>query len=883
MALRTPTPVDATRLAIWCCLALGGVLSTASAGYAQPAGTFPDQPFNGLQITYSVGGADITDTKDVPGFTTERVLDGTLKPGSLTVSGSASVGAGFGAMVTVTVKVGDKEQTFTKDLVRSDGNQTPSTTFNVSVPVAPGAGGSFEIRMDGRYSMGGGHRGLVVRGGLAGFAAPKPPPQPPAKPPARTETFRVSGTVRDANGRPLPCLQLLVRLGSASEKAVPVNEQGFFEHQADLPVPLSDKDREARIRGLFHCVRDGTTWFQLVMFPRPAALADGIMAVHKFTLDEGNRDIQKDVDFGTSEWADRANTNISDPGKLKKISVIFRNVHDAWAFAVDKLKVKLAGNVPLLVEIESNAKTVFDYDHRTIRLEDEYTLNVPSNAFVHHHEFGHYVQYTAYGNRYVENAAGESDPRNKAHGGYANDDTGDSFIEGFATYYAGLVAKHRGIAPSTTGAIGTFGSLEDPWKVWEKEGKDEEFAFASVFWDLDTKAGLGHAGVWDVLKHRRATFFLYYEAFLKAHPGKKAAIDDAFLRHGVYSITVPGNAMYDSGEAFIDLNASGAWDPGEPFVDYSVGPSGQTSMAATPDAVIGQSANYQRVDKRYSTFRFPNSFLRLEGQAPSRLRVQVARRDGSLTYDYTAPVYGGRLHLPLLPEAVDANVSVRADAGVNQNVFYSKSTSELRRLFDATRSSDALDSVAVPAGAGMPPEDPATRAPVSPSPADPADFLPPADDVAVGGEGTGTATTGSSGGGGQLPAATRVSWPGLALAGLVGLVVVLAAAIVVLQRRRARASVAVRLDVLGHDGLRRSIEMKTSRISVGRSGDNDVVIADPEVSGHHLELVVVSGAVAVRDLGSANGTRVNASDVREQMLQSGDDIELGSTTIRVVF
>lgn len=263
----------------------------------------------------------------------------------------------------------------------------------------------------------------------------------------------------------------------------------------------------------------------------------------------------------------------------------------------------------------------------------------------------------------------------------------------------------------------------------------------------------------------------------------------------------------------------------------------------------------------------------------------MARRDGSLTYEYTAPVYGGRLHLPLLPEAVDADVSVRADAGVNQNVFYSKSTSDLRSLFDATRSSDALDSVAVPAGAGTPPEDPATRAPLSPSPADAADFLPPADDVAVGGEATGTATTGSSGGGGggQLPAATRLSWPGLALAGLVGLVVALAAAIVVLQRRRARTSVAVRLDVVGHDGARRTLTMTTARLAVGRSADNDLVIADPEVSGHHLELVVVSGAVVVRDLGSANGTRVNASHVREQMLQSGDDIELGSTTIRVVF
>ncbi|MBM3292963.1 MAG: FHA domain-containing protein [Candidatus Aminicenantes bacterium] len=877
MSFRTLRRAAGAAWASGICLAVSWLLIPASAGFAQNAGTFPDQPFNGLQITYTIGGATVADSKDKPGFTTSRILTGTVGSGALTVSGSASVSAGFGAMVTVTLSSGNKTETFKKDLVRSGGSEAPSTAFNLSVPVAAGASASFEIRMDGRYSMGGGHRGLVVSGYFTGLAVPKPPPPPAAKPPAKTETFRISGTARDANGNPLPTLQVLVTLGG-KEKAVAVNDQGLYEHKADLPVPLSPEDEKARIRVFFNGVRNGKTWFQLAMFPRPAKLSDRIMAAHKFDLDEQTTDVRKDIDFGSSEWSEGALTNIDAPEKLRKISVIFRNHYDAWAFAVEKLKVDLSRNIPLLVEIESNEPTVFDYPNRKVRLEREYTLNVPSNTFVQYHEFGHYVQYTAYGNRYVESAAGESDPRNKPHGGYANDDTGDSFIEGFATYYAGLVTKHRAIAPVATGVIGTFGSLEDPWKVWEREGKDEEFAFASVLWDLDTKAGLGYAGVWDVLKQRRATFWMYYEAFLKAHEKMESKINDCFLRHGVYSIKTEGNKTYDPGEAFIDMNGNGVWDSGEPFIDYSVDADGKRSMAATPDAVIGQSANYERVDKRFSTFRFPNSFLRLEGNVPDRLLVRVARRDGSLAYEYLAPVFENRLHLPLLPLEVDADVAVRAVSGVNREIFYEKNTAELNALFDMTRSADGLEAVVVPPGAGTPESPQTAGAFPGPSSADPSDFLLPVEAPDSGG-----VSGGVSGGGGPPPAGPRPLWPAVAIGALILMAMALGAGIFYLRRSGQKPAVAVRLDVLGHDGRRESFHLTKVRTRVGRSGDNDLVIDDPEVSGRHLEIVATANGLTMRDLGSANGTQVNGRLVREQSLQGGDEIVLGRTTLRLVF
>jgi hypothetical protein len=49
---------------------------TGSGGGA--SSTYPGQPFNGMQITYSISGASVTDSKDSDGFTTSRTLSGTL-------------------------------------------------------------------------------------------------------------------------------------------------------------------------------------------------------------------------------------------------------------------------------------------------------------------------------------------------------------------------------------------------------------------------------------------------------------------------------------------------------------------------------------------------------------------------------------------------------------------------------------------------------------------------------------------------------------------------------------------------------------------------------------------------------------------------------------
>ena len=45
--------------------------------------------------------------------------------------------------------------------------------------------------------------------------------------------------------------------------------------------------------------------------------------------------------------------------------------------------------------------------------------------------------------------------------------------------------------------------------------------------------------------------------------------------------------------------------------------------------------------------------------------------------------------------------------------------------------------------------------------------------------------------------------------------------------------------------------------SIGRHGDNEIILPDGQVSRHHAEIVMQGGRWLVADLGSANGTYVN--------------------------
>ena len=73
----------------------------------------------------------------------------------------------------------------------------------------------------------------------------------------------------------------------------------------------------------------------------------------------------------------------------------------------------------------------------------------------------------------------------------------------------------------------------------------------------------------------------------------------------------------------------------------------------------------------------------------------------------------------------------------------------------------------------------------------------------------------------------------------------------------------------------------TETLRIGRSPDNDMVVAHLSVSSHHAELRTVPGGYRVVDLGSHNGTYVNEQRVADARLADGDMVGFGDTTFQL--
>ena len=65
-------------------------------------------------------------------------------------------------------------------------------------------------------------------------------------------------------------------------------------------------------------------------------------------------------------------------------------------------------------------------------------------------------------------------------------------------------------------------------------------------------------------------------------------------------------------------------------------------------------------------------------------------------------------------------------------------------------------------------------------------------------------------------------------------------------------------------------------MSIGRGNCDVTITGDDALSKRHCELFEREGDIYVKDLASANGTRVNGVKVREERLRGGDELKIGS-------
>lgn len=73
---------------------------------------------------------------------------------------------------------------------------------------------------------------------------------------------------------------------------------------------------------------------------------------------------------------------------------------------------------------------------------------------------------------------------------------------------------------------------------------------------------------------------------------------------------------------------------------------------------------------------------------------------------------------------------------------------------------------------------------------------------------------------------------------------------------------------------------ETSATSIGRSRANDIQVEDVAISGQHCRVRAEEGGFVVHDLRSTNGTLVNDKRISRHVLEEGDVIQIGETSLQ---
>jgi hypothetical protein len=196
----------------------------------------------------------------------------------------------------------------------------------------------------------------------------------------------------------------------------------------------------------------------------------------------------KDVVFGESDELAPLNTSAD---RLFDAGLIYRYTEMAWRL----VETKLATAVPTIIPAEPLRVRAFATDEVTVRQdaygkqdEPEVALSVSRSTSTQQlregtiwHELGHTFQ----GIMTLHQLPAM--PYNTYHDGYRNPDTCGSFIEGFATFFAGLVGE-QAVAGSRRGKVDVniihrdLGVPGD--RPWGYRGEEEELAVAELLWDL---------------------------------------------------------------------------------------------------------------------------------------------------------------------------------------------------------------------------------------------------------------------------------------------------------------------------------------------------------------------------------------------------------------
>lgn len=87
------------------------------------------------------------------------------------------------------------------------------------------------------------------------------------------------------------------------------------------------------------------------------------------------------------------------------------------------------------------------------------------------------------------------------------------------------------------------------------------------------------------------------------------------------------------------------------------------------------------------------------------------------------------------------------------------------------------------------------------------------------------------------------------------------------------------IHVVSNDGRVYDFPILKVKVTIGRSKDSDIVLADNTISRNHAYITKNKEGYVLTDLGSFNGSKVNGRAVQNIILKHEDQIEIGQTTL----
>ena len=359
--------------------------------------------------------------------------------------------------------------------------------------------------------------------------------------------------------------------------------------------------------------------------------------------------------------------------RLEDYSILYTAAHQAWFFGGVLLDEKeLLMRDPVKIMLNNNEWSHYEPDGNQIMLQDTDSKRDDRSIFTLMHEFGHYFDLWT-NSVYNYRAASGKGEGDKNHGGYFNKTTSDSYMEGFATAYAGLVQLYSAY-PKPEYMAGFV--LADPpaYLAWGEHGKHEELAIAALLYQANQKY-TDIRTFWSLISPDRLNFYQYYNAIhndLAARSGAHAAwLRDFAIASGLYKMPF-GNNTYDRGEPYLDEDGDGRYSPGERFADlmFDTDDDGIIDYNQpldeydADDLTAGKSspANTPADQPRYTLYQSEDSFLYLNGESLDYALVRYYPDSGD-AYSALFAVDNNRVYIPLGSVPRSGRVEVHVPGG----------------------------------------------------------------------------------------------------------------------------------------------------------------------------------------------------------------------------